>query len=310
MSNKIKKKFEELLQFVVNQEKYKEQFLKSITNGLFDFSIILIWKTLILFDYEKMYEVAYQIGESTFLDKWKNKFGRTPRNYKKQNTYWPNEEKEGDNKVIQFLGVIYRIDSNFIKQLHSLKPKRDTAAHVSDLCFNEEDVDNYLFEILRVVKELQKCYTNDYLKTFIIDDFEKLRKMELSKQDLQDLICILINNLVNASTFKTAKEYKKRILHLEFYLTGAQIIRILDEVFNNPCGINQVLESTGISNFFKQLYNLGKVGKDYWKNFAIKILEYYKEEHGDETESFKFYNWLFDDLGLFYNQKEDDEIPF
>lgn len=310
MNKKIKGKFEELLQFVVNQEKYKEQFLKSITNGLFDFSIILIWKTLILFAYEKMHQVAYQIGESTFLDKWKNKFGGTPRNYKKENIYWPNEEKEGDNKVIQFLGVIYRIDSNFIKQLHSLKPKRDTAAHVSDLSFNEEDVDNYLFEILRVVKELQKCYTNDYLKTFIIDDFEKLREMEIPKQGLQDLIDILINNLVNASTFKKAKEYKKRILHLESYLTGAQIIRILDEVFNNPYGMNQVLEATGISNFFKQLYNLKKVDKDYWENFAFNILEYYKKEYGDETESFKFYDWLFYELDMIKNQEEIDDIPF
>lgn len=173
-----------------------------------------------------------------------------------------------------------------------------------------EDVDNYLFEILRVVKELQKCYINDYLKTFIIDDFGKLRKMELSKQDLQELIGILINNLVNASTFKKVKEYIKRILYLKSYITGAQITRILDEVFNNPYGINQVLEATGISNFFKQLYNLKKVDKDYWENFAFKIPEYYKEEYGDEIESFRVYNWLFYELDVIKNQEEIDDIPF
>jgi len=307
MTSKVVEKYNQLLEFLNHQEKYREQFIKSIKDGLFDFSIILIWKTFILFAYEKIYQIAHQIGDNVFLQKWESKFDKKPKNYKKENIYWCNEEHDGENKIIQFLGVIYKIDSNFIKQLNILKNKRDIAAHVSELEFTEEDVDNYLFEMLRVIEKLQNCHAEEYWKNFSAEDIGKLMKLLPSSQDLETFIENLIDSLAQASTFRTAEDYEKRILQLKSYLTENQIAKILEIVFDNPYSINQVLEAGGTRSFLRQLYDLKKVDKKRWTRFAEKLIKYYS----NQEKPLAFYNWLFKELGMpTYEELDVRDIPF
>jgi len=306
--NVLLKKFNRLLQFLNNQEKYRDQFVKAIEKNLFDFAIIIIWKVFILFAYEKIYQVAHQLGEDVFLQKWEGKFSRKPKNYRKDNLYWPNEEQNSDDQIIQFLGVIYKIDSNFISQLETLKKKRHVAAHVADLEFTEEDVDNYLFEMLRVVEKLQKCHADDYLENFSIDDFQKVAKMIPSPQDLRIFIESLIESLSQAGTFRAAEDYENRILQLKTSLTEEDIQKILNVVFNNPYSINQVLEAGGTQRFFKQLYDLNKVDKKTWVIFANRLIKHFS----DREDALAFYNWLFSKLDMRTYREEVDlaDIPF
>jgi len=124
MKKETLQKFDKLLSFLNNQGKYKNQFIKSIENSLFDFAVIVVWKIFILFVYEKIYQIAHQLGEDVFLQKWEGKFRKKPKNYKKGNIYWLNEEQNSDDRIIQFLSVIYRIDSNFISQLEGVEKEK------------------------------------------------------------------------------------------------------------------------------------------------------------------------------------------
>lgn len=175
-----------------------------------------------------------------------------------------------------------------------MRKKRHTAAHVADLEFTEEDVDNYLFEMLRVVEKLQECHADDYLKNFDVDDYQKIAEMIASPQDQKVFIENLINNLSQAHTFSAAESYETRILQLRTYLSGEQIRKILNVVFDNPYTINQVLEANGTLIFFKQLYDLGRVDKKNWIIFARRLIEYF----GDRESELVFYNWLFSKFGL------------
>jgi hypothetical protein len=309
MINKnLLEKFNRLLQFLNHQDKYKNQFFRAVENSLFDFAIIIIWKVFILFAYEKIFQVAHQLGEDVFLQKWEGKFTRKPKNYRRDNLYWPNEEQSSDDQIIQFLGVIYKIDSNFISQLETLKKKRHVAAHVADLEFTEEDVDNYLFEMLRVVEKLQKCHADDYLENFSIDDFQKVAKMIPSSQDLKIFIDSLIDSLSQAGTFRAAEDYENRILHLKTFLTEEDIKKILNVVFDNPYAINQVLEAGGTQRFFRQIYDLGKTDKKVWLTFANRLVKHF----GDRRDALAFYNWLFLELGMKTYEEEIGlkDIPF
>jgi len=307
MGDNVLSKFNKLLQFLNNQEKYRDQFVKAIEKNLFDFAIIIIWKLFILFAYEKIYQVAHKMGEDAFLSKWERKFSRKPKNYKKDNLYWPNEEQNSDDQIIQFLGVIYKIDSNFISQLETLKKKRHVAAHVADLEFTEEDVDNYLFEMLRVVEKLQKCHVDDYLVNFSTWDFQKVEKMIPSPQDLGIFIDGLIEGLSQARTFREAEEYENRILQLKTSLTEEHIQKILNVVFNNPYSINQVLEAGGTERFFMQLYDLNKVDKKTWIIFANHLIEHF----GDRKGALVSYDSLFLQIGCENLRRSDlTDIPF
>lgn len=296
MRLELEQKFNEILNYLHNKEKYREQFIKLVRDNLFDFSIILIWKIFILFLYEKFYQIAQQIGEDVFIQKWEGKFNRKPKNYRKENLYWANEEP--DDQIVSFLGVIYKIDSNFLRQADALRKKRDTASHVAELKFTEEDVDNYIFETLRIIEKLQLCHEEEYLSK--IEDSLQLTRVKPSQKDLVSILNKMVESLAQASTFRSAEDYENRILQFKENLTKEHIEKILDVVFDNPYSINQVLEAGRSITFFKELYELGKVNKSIWKKFAKKLSENYK----GRDNFLSYYNWLFEVLGMPTYQSE------
>ncbi len=292
---KAKRKYEYLCGHIYNSDKYKEQFLKAIENDLYDFAIILIWKTFMLFLYEKMYQISGIIGEEIFIQKWEGIFNQKPKHYRRENLYWPNEEK--DDKILTFLGALYLIDSNFITQLRIIKQKRDISSHVSELSCNYPEVKNYLSELLKIVEKIQDCHIEEYLKK--IEDINKYQKILSSNKDMEEFLNRLIESLRRASTFDDAQEIEGKILNLLEFFTSNQIEEVLEAVFQNhfPYSINQVLEASGgraTSGFLKKIFELPqnkmvKIGG--WRDFYKKLFQQ-KYLNMDRTNVSSLYGWL------------------
>lgn len=307
MKKKIKEKFYQLTKYICHKEKYESQFLRAVDNELFDFAVILIWKTFMLFLYEKIYQISRLIGNKVFLQKWQGRFNnKKPKNYKKENLYWPNEEN--DDIILSFLGTLYFIDSNFITRLRNRKRERDIASHVSELEFKEIQIEPYLSDLLEVVEKIQQCHIKEYFKD--IEEVDKFLEIDTSQKDKEKFLYRLIENLRNASSFNSAQKYENDILKLKNSLAVDHIEKILDGVFENPqpYGINQILEADATSYFLKDIFELKKVPIEKWKKFYQTLKE--QEFRRTTKAMLDIYGWFPEEVKCEKEEINIDDIPF
>ena len=125
--------FSKLLPFEYKY-KYKEQFIKSCDNGLYDYAIILLWKTFMLIQYKNIRHNRIILGDQVFETIWSK--GSLSDSKIKLNDFNINNiyayNKIDDNKILDLLGRIYDIDGNLIKKLKSWSGQRAICAHVAD----------------------------------------------------------------------------------------------------------------------------------------------------------------------------------
>lgn len=299
-----------LWSYVYDRQKYSRQLLYSIKHHLFDYSIILIWKTFILFLYEKI----YQIPEENILKAWKNKFKKeTIPGFKKDNLYWPNNND--DKVIIHLFYEIYDIDNNVLKTAESLSQKRDTAAHVSDIQYSLNDVDNYIDDVLMLCEKFQKCHLKILDQTEIDSLDLIIISHRYSKYDIGYLLSNLIKVFGKSSSFKESTSRRTKIIALKDYLTRDQIATIIKETIKNsqdhPC--HQIIEAGGANIFLQEIYNLFKEPTKEWKKFAEFISQ--DLQRRKRTELLSEYNWLFQNFNMpTYPIPEEtiniDDIPF
>ncbi len=298
---KAKKKYSQLCCYLNKSDKYEHDFLLTVEYDLFDYAIILSWKTFMLFLYERIYQIIYITRDELFLKKWQRKFSKHPKNYKPKNIYWPNQED--DDKVIAFIGELYNIESNFIKQLRNLKSKRDIAAHVADdsLSLQYHQLKSYLTDLIIAVKKIQECHEEEYFKK--IEDFKKIAQLVPSSEDLKILVDILIEKLKHSSSFKKTEEYENTILIFKQYLNIFHIEKIFKIVFENPenYSINQIINADGTVNFLKELFDINIKNKKKWEIF-YKALVY--ESIIRDLNIMDRYDWL----AIRLNLKKQDVI--
>ena len=195
----------------------------------------------------------------------------------------------------QRISELYPIDSNFIKQLRSLKSKRDISAHVvdDDLTAKYLQLKSYLADLVESVKKIQQNHEKKYLDVIMITDgidatiktgtFLGIQPSQVDKHKFLDQ---LIVTLKNASSFREAENYESIILNFRNNLTTPHVEKILVIVFENSQ--EQVLLAGGTSNFLHELYKLQKVDDKKWKDFYRKFLGLYKES----SNMIETYKWL------------------
>lgn len=310
MNGISKKKINYLFSYL-HDDKYREQLLKSIKVGLFDFGIILIWKTVMLFTYEKL----HQIEDRVILEKWKEIFGRNnkPSSYKPKyfdstNLYWPNTED--DETILEFLGALYSLDRNIIKLVKSCSQKRDTASHVFIDEFDIQDLDGYINETLKCFERFQKKHNKKYLRSFdLLKTSNSIIEKRLSWQDISFLLDLLIESFSKISNFEECDDHKEEILNLKPYLGRDKISKILLAIQkNSPDCYHQILEAGSTPLFLKKLYNISSERSEEWQDFVKFVKQRLKEENKRKLLE---YNWLFEKFGMDTSIiEEEEDIPF
>lgn len=304
----LKPKLKELFSFLYHREKYDKQLMLSIRNGLFDFSIILIWKIFIIFLYEKL----YQVPSDEILVAWESKYGekKKPKGFKKGNLFWPNNID--DDEVINFLYELYDIDKNILKIATPLSVKRNSAAHVSDVEFDLGGVDRFLDEILILCKKIQEAH-KEYLATIDIMEIDTmLVSKKMSHKDIEALVNRIIISLKNSSSFNESTQIRRKIINLKNHLSRDDIKSILDSIKENSYGAlyHQILEASGAESFIKELYETFNEPSPEWNDFAEFLIE-----SNNLKNILPSYDWLFkivkkEDTINEIKDIDDIEIPF
>jgi len=279
-------KIEELLSHLSSDKKYQKQLLFCIAGGYWDLATLLVWKCLTLFLYEKI----SQIEAKTIIKKWDRRFNKNSDKTLKNevnltNLYWPNEV--GDDKTVTFIGDLYPVDQNLIKQARLLKSDRDMCAHVSEIETTKNEFISFLDKTIRVMNTLQTKHQK-FLKSYI----ERSNKT-LSSKDRNYVITIQIKGLVQAHTFASVEKFEKDLENNIGYFNKESLKDLLTGAFNSPH--DQFLGASYTSIFLEKLFDKTKNFTDLWDNFSKKL---------KEKDEFKnYYKQLTDKI-------EEEWIPF
>lgn len=286
----VEKKFEEIFEFAFHENAYKEQFLESYRNKLYDFSVILLWKAFIIFSYEKIAQFRKIEGDEEFEKIFKN--GELEKDninkYDIENIFAYN--KIEDNKLISLLSRLYTIDDNFFKKLRHLKGTRDVAAHVADsiLASTEDSLMSFSNDLKKIIKRINDFHFDKFLSSC---DSKECAKLDLSKNDKSYLLEKSIKELPIALSFDSATILMERILSSKDIIKEDHLKNILIKSAENINGsFNQVLDSKFSIKFLQDLlafsykngYNL-----NLWKDFYNSLNDKLKEKFSDIRVSLK-----------------------
>jgi len=316
MNTDLQKNYAELSSFLVRKDFYKGQYKKSLEQELYDFVIILAWKTFILFAYEKIQQTRYIVGDEKFKNDFWQKGSLTSTkfdlsNYPVDNIFCYNELE--DEQVIDLLKRIYEFDDNFSKKLKVLKTDRNTASHVAEetLAATDTQISNTLDFLIKTIKCIDNNYKNKFL---IITSFEQdsWTRISLSESDFKFILNTkILPGLKEASKFDVATTIMKFIDSHADYLDISSIEKILAVSLENGDPYNQVIDASHGYTFFNSLlertYKL-KGNLDKWKEFYEKLGNR-KIRYSNIRESLKKQGIDFDSLE---DEEEIDikDIPF
>lgn len=278
--SELQKSYATLNNFLIHKSLYQKEYEKALSVNLYDFLIILIWKTFMLFSYEKVQQIRNIIGDEDFEKKYWKRGGLTGNkysihNYPISNVFCYNELK--DEQIIDLLKKLYEFDNNFSKKLKVLKTDRNTAAHVveKDLKATNTQVKNTLNFLTKAVQIIDRKHKNKFLD-IIEPGQDHLKKITFSESDFEYILeAKILPGLKNAETFDVATEFMKFIKNYSEYLNSQSIKKILTaSIKNNPLDnsyyYNQVIDANYGPIFFSFLlektYSL-KSGLSKWKQF-------------------------------------------
>lgn len=281
---------------------YEQNLNKSIKENLWEYGVINIWKTIVLFCYEKMFQI-FTLGSlnQKFLD------SLTSRNKDCINCFSFNCIEDsfiGNN--LQFIWK--NLDDNYKNSFTALLNERNSLSHVNQYEFSEIKFMAYFeksLELLNYLEGLHLKYlprvikfasTNNYFPNLCEKEINEL--LELSKkytvvliflitlipQKLisDDIIEILKENAIklftNSTTFDGAYyNGSNLIIPLLPFFKMEDYLSILIGTFKNQerNTVNQIIHAGGIETIFMSLYNQSsnnepEISND-WKEFIKKV---------------------------------------
>lgn len=284
------KKFQKIFMYVFHESAYKEQFMLSYRNKLYDFSVILLWKVFIIFSYEKITQYRKIKGDDGFDIIFKSG-GLEKENlikYDIENIFTYN--KIEDDKLINLLSRIYSIDDNFFKKSRFLKNIRDVAAHVTDsiLANTEGSLVSFREDLEKIINTINEFHFKKFLSGC---DFEIISNLELSRIDKAYVLDALINELAVVLSFDSAMVLMEKIIKFKDDINEIYLKKILEKSLENINGAyNQVLENSFSIKFFQDLLAFS-YKRDYelesWKFFYNNLDDKLKKKFSDIRISLK-----------------------
>lgn len=314
--NKIDYDLEKLLSFVSDDEKYQEELQVAILNKLWEYSAILVWKIVILFCYEKLFQLSIINKVPQPILKNLSDNNRTCNNCFSFNSL-------KDDKIYENMQNIWsNLDVNFKNTFKSLLDERNSLSHVNEYNYSKIKFDAYLEKVLDFLDHIQDLHDNNFEELKNTTALQNSCIPYLSTQDVsrifakvqseghkildKETLLFLIKNITNKNIpddilqkikesgiyiFWTSRSYDgakengdKIIIPLAKYFDKFEIKEILEKVFEN--GYNQILPVGGVENVFMELLNISvnidESVVEYWLQFKEKLIEGgYQEKFAD-----------------------------
>lgn len=307
---------DEFFSYVYNSKKYRTKLEISINNGLWEYATVLVWKSIVLFVYEKMFQkklLGMALPEhviNTFRD----------RNVTCTSCYDFHHIK--DEKIGENLHRIWQnVESNFMSSFNNLLDERNRLSHVNryEEDYNERWFKTYFEKSLTLIKYLQGLNDIQLSQSIYTSITSKTSIQYISEQDvhylfskdqfddsviinhLLDFISILdysdalksrikedtINTYLDSSGFECALTNGKRLLKLANYFNEADVKRILTEVFTRQGTPNQIVGSGEMETVFLELFdktvNIEGLVTD-WRVFVARLIESDAEKYREVNE--------------------------
>lgn len=317
MENDLQENYIELSNFLIRKDFYREQYRKALSQELYDFLVILAWKTFILFAYEKIQQSRHIVGDDNFKQDFWEKGSLISKkydlsNYPVDNVFCYNELD--DEQVIDLLKRTYEFDENFSKKLKVLRTNRNTAAHVAEetLTATATQVSNMLDLLLKAVKCIDNKYKNKFLSTTEFDR-DNWSRISFSESDFKFILNTkILPGLKAARTFEVATKIMKFIEGCADYLDIQSVEKILIASLENGDPYNQVIDANYGYIFFNFLLEKTyKLKGDFckWKEFYDQLNSNRQTKYSNIKESLKKQGV---DFGEPLGEEEInlDDIPF
>lgn len=281
---------------------YEQNLNKSIKENLWEYGVINIWKTIVLFCYEKMFQI-HTLGllNQKFLDSIES------RNRDCINCFSFNCIEDsfiGNN--LQFIWK--NLDDNYKNIFTALLNERNSLSHVNQYEFSEVKFMSYFEKSLELLNYLQSLHLKYLPKVVRFADDNKYfpnlcekeinRLLELSSKYtlvLKFLITLIPQKLISDDNVQVLKERAMKLFTNSntfdgAYLNGVNLIIpllpffkkedyliILKSTFKNQEGntVNQIIHAGRIETIYMSLYYQSSNNEPEldieWKNFIKKI---------------------------------------
>ena len=302
---------DELFSYVFNSQKYRVKLEKSIENNLWEYATVLVWKNIVLFMYEKLFQM--KVLGLDLPEHIKNKFDNL--NITCTSCYdfhHINDDKLGENLHRCWKNV----ESNYKSSFSNLLDERNRLSHVNryEEEFNEQWFKTYFEKALKLLQYLQNL-NNIQLSQKIYDFIEDNKTVQyfseedinylLSQESYEDSRIInhildfmnisdypenlkdklkhgVISTFLDSHSFAIALENGKRLVKLAAYYDAEELKEILTGVFEKQRIPNQITQSGEMENVFEELFdntiNLEGLKED-WKIFIDKLIESDEERY-------------------------------
>ena len=304
--------------YVHHSQKYRTKLEKSIENGLWEYATVLVWKTIILFIYEKLFQIKV-LGNSLPDD-----FNRQLQN---GNITVHNcfdfcciPDKNIYNKLHE---IWQNVEANYKNMFQGLLDDRNSLSHVNryEEDFNDQWFKTYFEKALRLLQYFQslnniqlsqkiydfieddktiqyfsekdinyllseKPYDDSKIVKYLLDHIKILNYSDNLKNRLKSEV---IETFLDSNSFDIALENGKRLIKLANYFDEEDLRKILVGIFERQRTYNQITNSGGMETVFEDLFdktiNIYGFEED-WKIFTDRLLEVDENRYKGIKEKF------------------------
>lgn len=294
-----------LFKYANNVDKYYTKLEKSIQNELWEYGAVLVWKVVILFMYEKLYQIK-ECGQPL------------PASF----TSRLNSENvtcascfdfcciEDENIHTQLNHIWSNVESSYKSMFKNLLNDRNGLSHVNSFEdeYSKESFKVYFQNAIRLLRHLQEKHNSQlgeiqYARILLKEERKycseedlifMLNNTRFDKQKVIDFVVDhyfmlnysdetvelikenMITSFLKSSSFSSAKEKGTKLLKLVNVFNSHDVNKILTGVFSEQDTNNQIILAEGMDAIFAELFekttcfdNLG----DNWLKFIKNIEE-------------------------------------
>ncbi len=302
---------DKLFSYVYNSEKYRTKLEISIENKLYEYSTVLVWKNIVLFIYEKLFQI--KVLGNNLPDAFN---GQLQNGNITVHTCFDFCCINDDSIYTNLHRIWNNVEGNYKQMFKGLLDDRNSLSHVNryEEDFNEQWFKTYFEKALKFLQYLQnlnniqlshKIYefidTNKTIQYFSEEDINYLLSQE-SYEDSKIINHILefmdilnysenlkiqlkqdaINSFLDSHSFAIALENGKRLIKLAIYFDKVELKEILEGVFERQGSLNQITLSGEMEDVFEGLFdntiNIEGLKED-WKIFIDKLIKTDEERY-------------------------------
>ncbi len=276
---------DELFSYVNNSNKYRSKLETSIQNQLWEYATVLVWKTTILFIYEKLFQI------NSLKQPLPDAFNRQLQNQNIQNYSCFGFCCIDDENIHTNLQKVWNnLENNYKISFKGLLDKRNSLSHVNKYedAYNEIWFRSYFEEALNLIKYIHELHLFQYgsqiyddirknvvvqyvsekeIYYFIDDkrfdnnvifDFALNSDLNLTSDRITFLIkAHCIDSFLKSNTFDLAYTNGNRVLKIMPYLTEDDVKHILKDIYNSQKtgNSNQILNANKMEDVILTLFD-------------------------------------------------------